>query len=177
MQNKKEFVYKIKKYIWQEKNRREITNLVFLCIGTDRVIGDAFGPLVGSELEEKLSKYNISNINIYGTLNENVCYTNIYEVLKKIKDRHPKSCLIAIDSALASKDSIGNIIISPEKMYIGKGLNKKKIEFGDISIKAIVGKDSKMPNHNFYILQNTSLNDIMQLSKTVANYIIEAIKS
>ncbi len=29
----------------------EISKLVFLCIGTNRVIGDCFGPLVGSKLK------------------------------------------------------------------------------------------------------------------------------
>ena len=172
-----EIIFKIKKYVKEEKNNKKIFDIVFLCIGTDRMTGDAFGPIVGSKLQEKLEKYNISNINVYGTLGKNVCYTNIGETLKIINDRHPNSCVIAIDSALGEKEDIGKIIINKEQIHIGKGLGKNKIELGDISIKAIVGKNSKIPNHNFYILQNISLYEVMKLSNTVANSIVKAILS
>lgn len=170
-----EITFKIQKYINEEKNKTNIFDLVFICIGTDRMTGDSFGPLVGSKIEEKLKKHNISNINVYGTLDKNVCYTNINETLEIIRSRHPNSYIIAIDSALGEKENIGKIIINKEEMHIGKGLNKNKIELGDISIKAIVAKNSKIPNHNFYILQNVSLNEVMKLSNIVANGVVGAI--
>ena len=34
----------------------EISKLIFLCIGTNRVIGDCFGPLVGSKLKHYFSQ-------------------------------------------------------------------------------------------------------------------------
>ena len=166
---------KIKKYINEEKNRKNDLDVVFICIGTDRMTGDSFGPLVGTKIEEKLKEYNISNVNVYGTLNKNVCYTNINETLNIVKNRHPNSCIIAIDSALGEKEDIGSIIIKKDQMHIGKGLNKKRIEIGDISIKAVVAKNSKLPNHNFYLLQNVSLNEVMKLSNIVAKGIVDAI--
>ncbi|MBP3256212.1 MAG: spore protease YyaC [Clostridia bacterium] len=166
---------RIRKYINEEKNKKNILDVVLVCIGTDRMTGDSFGPLVGSKIKEKLEKYNISNINVYGTLNNNVCYTNIKETMELIKNRHQSSCVIAIDSALGEKEDIGKIIVNKEKIHIGKGLNKNKIELGDISIKAVVGKNCKLSNYNFYILQNTSLNEVIKLSNKVADGVIDAI--
>lgn len=164
-----ELSIKIKKYIKEQNN---ISNLVFLCIGTDRMTGDAFGPLVGSKIKEKLEKYNI---NVYGTLDKNVCWTNIGETIEKIYSKYSKPCIIAVDSALSKKENIGKIIVSKEKMHIGGGLNKKKIEVGDISIKAVVGSDLKIPEHNFYALQNVSLNEVMKMVNTVSNGIFHAL--
>ena len=80
---KQNFIRDFSSYIYEEKRANNYLEIVFLCIGTDRLIGDCFGPLVGTKLEELLQKYNIFNINIYGTLKENICYTNIEKKIKK----------------------------------------------------------------------------------------------
>lgn len=61
-------------------------------------------------------------------------------------------------------------------MLLGKGLNKSKIEVGDISIKAVVGKNYKLPNYNFSHLQNISLNVVITLADIVSDAIAEVIK-
>lgn len=180
-ENKKEeqieqLIQELGSYLYQEKRKRGYLELVFLCIGTDRMTGDCFGPLVGSKLQEKLEHYNIFNLTIYGTLKENVCYTNIKEILKMIETRHPNACLIVIDAALSTQEKIGNIFVQKEKMVLGKGLNKSKIEVGDISIKAVVGKNYKLPNYNFSHLQNISLNVVITLADIVSEAIVEVIK-
>lgn len=175
-QQKELLVQELGSYLYQEKRKRGYLELVFLCIGTDRITGDCFGPLVGSKLQEKLENYNIFNLTIYGTLKENVCYTNIKEILKIIETRHPKACLIVVDAALSTQEEIGNIVIQKEKMVLGKGLNKSKIEVGDISIKAVVGKNYKLPNYNFSHLQNISLNVVITLADIVSEAIAEVIK-
>lgn len=168
---------KIKRYIKNKKKLNHIYEIIFVCIGTDRIIGDAFGPLVGTSLQKELEKYNISNINVYGTLENNVSYTNINKIAKLIEERYKNPYIITIDSALANKEYIGKIIVNEGKIQLGKGLSKNKIELGDLSIRAIVGKDSKMPKYNFYNLQNISLNTIMKMSDIVSNSIIEAFKN
>ncbi len=175
-EQKEQLIQELGNYLYQEKRKKGYIELVFLCIGTDRITGDCFGPLVGSKLEEKLEHYNIFNINIFGTLKENVCYTNIKEVLKTIEIKHPNACLIVIDAALAVQEKIGNIIVRKEKMTLGKGLNKAKIEIGDISIKAVVGKNYKLPKYNFSHLQNISLNVVNTMANIVAEAITEVIK-
>lgn len=49
----------------QQKDFQEV---VFLCIGSDRITGDSLGPLIG----HKLSKEHLSRCIIYGTLNQPV---------------------------------------------------------------------------------------------------------
>lgn len=175
-EGKEDFIQDFSYYIYQEKKEKSYLELVFLCIGTDRMTGDSFGPLVGTKLQERLEKYNIFNIHIYGTLKENICYTNLQEVLKKIKAKHQNACIIVIDAALSNEEKIGKIFVQKEKMILGKGLHKKKIEVGDISIKAVVGKNYKLAKYNFVSLQNISLNVVIRLADLVAEGITEVIK-
>lgn len=170
------FIQDFTNYLFQEKKKRGYLEIVFLCIGTDRIIGDSFGPLVGTKLEELLENYNIFNINIYGTLKQNICYTNVLETLKMIKDKHPNACIVVIDAALSTEERIGKIFVKQGKMELGKGLNKSKIEVGDISIKAVVGKNYKFPKYNFSSLQNISLNAVIKLADIVADGIFDVIK-
>ena len=172
--NKEEFTNKIKKLIYNKTNNN--TGLVFVCIGTDRMTGDSFGPLVGTKLKNKFEQYNICNIDIYGTLENNISYSNIQFVKKNIEQRHRNSCIIAIDSALSNKENIGKIFTKEGKLELGKGLNKKKIEIGDISIKGVVGKNYILPQYNFNALQNASLNEVIKLSDVVVDSITDAIK-
>lgn len=171
---KQEFIKQFSKYLYEE--RKKYFEIVFLCIGTDRIIGDSLGPLVGTILKDKLEKYNIFNITIYGNLKENICYTNIKEILKRINKEHKNACIIVIDAALSNENNIGKIFVNREKMILGKGLNKVKVEVGDISIKAVVGKNYKLSNYNFSSLQNISLNVVLRLAHLIAESIYEVIK-
>lgn len=175
-EEKEIFISELSNYLYQEKRKRGYLEIVFLCIGTDRIIGDAFGPLVGSKLEERLEKYNIFNISIYGTLQKNISYKNVLEILSRIKEQHPQSCIVVIDAALAQEEKIGKIFVTKEKMLLGKGLNKAKIAIGDISIKAVVGKNYKLAKYNFSSLQNISLNSVIQLAEIVADGIYDVVK-
>ena len=156
------------------KNKKECKELAFLCVGTDRVIGDCFGPLVGSKLLELLEKENISNINVLGSLEKNINYNNIENIIEKVND---KTGLIVIDAALSKKENIGKIFVANKSTVLGKGLNKNKIDIGDISIKSVVAKDYKIPGYNFKSLQNTSLNDVIKSSNIVAEGIYDVIKN
>lgn len=40
------FVNDFSSVLYGLTNNREFSNVIFLCIGTDRVTGDSFGPLV-----------------------------------------------------------------------------------------------------------------------------------
>ena len=170
------FMKDFAKYIYEEKEKNDYFEIVFLCIGTDKLIGDSFGPLVGSKLEKMLEMYSIFNINIYGTLKKNINYTNIGKYINKIKKDHPNACIVVIDAALSKEINIGKIYVQRQKITIAKSLNKSKIEVGDISIKAVVGKNYKISKYNFLCLQNISLNEVINLSEIVAEGIYEVIK-
>ncbi len=175
-EQKNDFVQELSYYLGQERKNQNEMEIVFLCIGTDRMIGDCLGPLVGTGLQEKMAPYNISNITIYGTLKENLCYTNIKDALKIIEKNHKNSCVIAIDAALSQEENIGKIFVKKEKIHLGKGLYKSKIEVGNISIRAVVGKNYKLSKYNFASLQNVSLNEVIRLSEILVDGIYEVIK-
>lgn len=173
---REEFSGNFAEKLYRQKLKNNFTQIVFLCVGTDRIIGDCVGPLVGSKLMDLFKDYNILNINIYGSLKENINYINIKNVIKKIEDYHNDACIVVIDAALSKKENIGKIFVSNQKTILGKGINKNKIEIGDISIKVVVGRDFKIAKYNLKNLQETSLGFVINLSETVAEGIFDVIK-
>ena len=152
---------------------KQCSDIVFLCVGTDRITGDCFGPLVGSKLQNLLEKDNYSNINIYGSLEKNINYKNIESVLTGINS---KTGIIVVDAALSKKENIGKVFVSNSKTTLGKGLAKNRIELGDISIKTVVAKDYKTPIYNFKGLQNIPLNTVISLANIVSEGIYKVLK-
>ena len=70
--------------------------LVFLCIGSDRITGDSLGPLIGRQLLCHRWQHSF----IYGTLEEPVHALNLASVLEMIKKKHPAALTIAVDASL-----------------------------------------------------------------------------
>lgn len=154
---------------------KEYENIVFVCIGTDRITGDCFGPLVGSFLLKKQDIYKIKNMHILGCLEDNVSFNKIeHKVISKIS-KHKKTLVVSIDAALSEIDNIGKIFVENSGMVLGKSLKKHKKTIGDISIKAVVGKNTNSDIDNFTILQNISLSEVIKLSNLVANGIMEVM--
>ena len=110
-------------------------NTVVICIGTDRAIGDALGPLVGTMLKNSDFKYPV-----YGTLDNPIHALNIYESIDQIEEKHPNSEFLAIDACLGSINNIGNIQIRKGPILPGKGVGKKLPQVGSHSIVGIVDK-------------------------------------
>ena len=135
-------------------------NTIIVCIGTDRAIGDALGPLVGTMLKNSDFKYPV-----YGTLDSPIHALNIYESIEEIKKRHPKGELLAIDACLGSKNSIGNIQVRKGPILPGKGVGKKLPEVGSHSIVGIV---DKIDENNRFSFNNVRLSFVLELSETVA---------
>lgn len=133
----------------------EISKLIFLCIGTDRITGDSFGPLVGYKLRYLFREEK--NVEIIGHLEDTVCTHNILKIIDNINYAYDFPFLIAIDAAMSNKNDIGKIIVSKNGINIGSSLYKNNIYTGNMSIKGIVSKDLKSSKYNFRLLQNTSL--------------------
>lgn len=166
------FVYDFSNNLRQKIQDLEISKLVFLCIGTNRVIGDCFGPLVGYKLKELFREEK--NIEIVGDIENIVSFQNIEKIINTIKQEN--SFVIAIDAALSSNISkIGTISVSSNKINVGSSINNKNLYIGDISIKGIVAKDLKNAKYNFKTLQNIPLNIIINMSDCVATGIYNVI--
>ncbi len=151
------------------------SDYIFLCIGSDKIIGDAYGPLVGEKLQEYF-KETYHNIKIIGTLEDPVPASTLSTKVKNIYKSYLNPCIIAIDSALAKKEELGKIYVSNKKMQCGKGINKNILSVGDISIKGVVAIDFKTPKYNFSSLQNTSLRNVLKLANITSNGIYQSIK-
>ncbi len=149
----------------------EISKLIFLCIGTNRVIGDCFGPLVGSKLKHYFSQEE--NVEVIGDIENIVSLKNVYSIINQIQEQ--EAFVIAIDAALSCNNKIGTIIVNQNKMNIGSGINKRNLYIGDISIKGIVAKDFKNPKHNFNTLQNMPLSVIIDMAECVSTGIYNVI--
>ncbi|MBP3707815.1 MAG: spore protease YyaC [Clostridia bacterium] len=152
--NFKEYVDCLNKYVEKDKN------IIFFCIGTDRVIGDCVGPITGSLLKNKYG-----NKNIYGDLEENLTYENIEDKLNEVNLKYSNPYIIAIDAALSSNEDIGKFYVDNKGINYRKSLNSKNLKIGDIGIKVVVGKDYNDSELNFKVLQNISLSKIVKISK------------
>lgn len=137
------------------------TELVVICIGTDRSTGDSLGPLTGTLLTDR---HNTS-IHVYGTLNEPIHAMNLEDRLAEIKELHINPFVIAIDACLGRVKSIGNVIIADGPIQPGKALNKDLPSVGDIHISGVVNVSGYM---EFFVLQNTRLHVVMQMAKKIS---------
>lgn len=169
------FINNFSSKIYNLKSDYPFSDYIFLCVGSDKITGDAFGPLVGDRLQ-KLLKNSYNNIQILGTLEKPISGINLNKEVEKIYSTYKNPCIIAIDAALSNKENIGKIVVTDSKMKFGKGTNKKMIEVGDISIKGIVARDYKNSRYNFKELQNTSLNIVIKLANITSDGIYNVIK-
>ena len=147
------------------------SNLVILCIGTDRSTGDCLGPLVGHKLS---SNYFLKDIRIYGTLTNPVHAKNLKENVDIIYKSIPDPYIIAIDASLGKCENIGKINLYKGPLYPGAGVNKDLLPVGDISITGIVNISGFM---EYIVLQNTRLSIVMQLADTISKSLYLSIKS
>lgn len=131
MQEMQDYVNNLKRKI--RVNKKQI---IFVCIGTNEILWDSIGPLVGSYLKQRIGENKV-----LGDLKNNICSQNdLINYYPKIKNKF----IVAIDSAIASKELAGEIFINHHPIVMGLGVNKNKGTIGDISIKAGISELEKM---------------------------------
>lgn len=144
-----------------------IRPIVLVCIGTDRSTGDSLGPLVGTLLEEK----GPHPFFVYGTLEDPIHAVNLEEKLREIKQKHFYPFMIGIDACLGKIKSVGAIQLANGPVKPGAGVNKELPAVGDIHLTGIVNVSGFM---EFFVLQNTRLNLVLKMAKTISDGIYEA---
>ena len=92
------------------------SEIIFLCIGTDRITGDAFGPLVGYKLKSLFSDAN--RIKIIGDLESPVNASNINTIAKEIRQNYSNPFIIAVDSAMSTPANVGTIVVREGGMNV-----------------------------------------------------------
>ncbi|MEK4539106.1 spore protease YyaC [Peribacillus butanolivorans] len=144
--------------------------IVIVCIGTDRSTGDSLGPLVGTLLNEK-TEDGASSFHVYGTLDNPIHAMNLQEKLSEINKIHTNPFIVGIDACLGKLKSVGIVQIGQGPVKPGAGVNKDLPSVGNAHITGIVNVSGFM---EFMVLQNTRLNLVLKMAKTIAEGIYEA---
>ena len=142
---------------------------VIICIGSDLAVGDCLGPLIGSELKEKIK----GKAYVYGSLDSPITANEINTVFNTINNIHPKSKILVIDAALGEEKDLGKVKIKDVGIKPGEGVNKDLKIIGDLSIIGVVG-DKNSPSQTIY--NNTRFSLIKSLSNVIVKGIIEYLK-
>ena len=141
------------------------TRPVFICIGSDLVLGDSLGPLIGTKIkEEKLPVY------FYGSLNFPVTAKEIEYIKTYLKEFHPESFVVAIDAAIGDENDVGLIKVSDKGVKPGLGVKKRLGTVGDCGIIGIVAKRS---HNNVELFNLTRLNLVYKMSERIIDGIKE----
>ena len=141
---------------------------VFLCVGTDKVVGDSIGAIVGEILtnNDSISGY------IYGNLEHNITATNISDTIFKIKNLHPNSPIVVIDGILGDIDEVGQVKFYPYGTIPAGEFNNGEF-VGDYSILAVVdvkGIDT------LTFLNSVKLKTAIDMARFIADSIARAYK-
>ncbi len=136
---------------------------VIICVGSDLVVGDSLGPIVGSKLLEILN----GKAFVYGTLSSPITAKEIETIKQTTKKLHPHSKVIVVDAGVGNSEDIGQIKIADYGINPGLGVNKILPLIGDVSIVGIVGEKER---------GERNLNDIrLNLVNTLAYDIIRGL--
>lgn len=148
-----------------EKINEEVNKKVYLCIGSDKIIFDCLGPIVGSVLQREIS----FNGFVYGTLSCPVTALQVETAIDFIRRFHYGSNVVVIDSAVGKKDEIGKIKFFNRGLRPALGIDKNMRVVGDKSIMGIVTtKENVKDTYNC----NVKLKDVYEMAEKIAKSII-----
>lgn len=152
-----------------------LENILFVCIGNGKIIGDSLGPLIGTVLEKnkRLIQNNVK-IDVIGTFENPILYYNVEEFIKNI-DSQDYSEIVIIDSALGSKENIGKVMITPAEILIGVGVNRGRMVKGDIILKGVVGINYNNISRNLIELESVEANQVEKIASKMLDIIYSII--
>ncbi|MFC5704375.1 spore protease YyaC [Cohnella faecalis] len=142
----------------------KLSDLTFLCIGTDRSSGDCLGPLVGTMLEER------GVTNVIGTLKEPCDADKLPSVAAALPLGRP---VVAIDACLGRTETIGLYVVAEGPLEPAKSVGKRLPSVGAYSIAAIVNSYGPKP---YASLQSTSLYRVMNMAHDITDAIIRHLR-
>ena len=143
-------------------------DIIFICIGTNKVIGDSLGPQVGEILKE-----NLSNNIVIGNMNKTICRkTDLIAYDSIIRNKF----VIAIDSAFSFPGLIGEIFITESPIFMGMAFDNNQGSIGNIAIKGVVSELTDNKEQKIKRLKKVDNCFIKNLSQFIGNGIIKAIE-
>jgi len=145
--------------IVQKGLRKE--DIVFVCIGTDRSTGDAFGPIMGTVLQQLAFPF------VIGTLAEPCDAYRVEQVLQQLPSH---KFIIAIDACLGNEKTVGTFIIKEGTIQPGAATGRRLPPVGHYSIAAII---NEIGPKAYWKIQNTSLFTVLGMVATLRQAVIE----
>lgn len=161
------FKYKFSTLFSELYNKK--SDIILLCIGTDRSTGDCLGPLTGT----KLIELGIKKSSVYGTLDNPIHAINLQDTIHEINEEYNNPFVIAIDSSLTLEhEHIGTVVVKNGSLKPGSGVNKILPEVGNMNISGIVNIGGFM---EYIVLQNTRLSLVMKMANIISKGIAETL--
>lgn len=136
--------------------------LLFLCIGTDRSSGDAFGPLVGSKL--KAAGFP----QVIGTLDEPCDASNLESIAASLP---VELIVVAFDACLGRPGSVGTFLSLRSPLIPAGSMKGSFAPIGDYSIAAVVNVNGPKP---YQALQTAPLRLVLDMADRAASAAQEA---
>jgi len=168
---KTKFVQDLQKNIYQYRNQK-FSDVVILCIGTNKIIGDSIGPVVGQKLKEQKMKETVC---IYGDMIKTINFKNAKEVIENIFKTYQKPFIITVDSALGIKTMVSKIVVNKGIVRLGKSLGRSICYASHITIKGVVGENKNTYEDNIKVLNEVKPELIWYLSNIMAEGIKQEI--
>jgi len=153
---------------------QDFSHIIILCVGTNKIIGDCIGPMVGQKLQTKLKeKKNHQKIIIYGNMEETLNFKNARQVIENIYKIYEKPLMITIDSALGTEKLIKRIVVNQGWIKIGNSLERSICYYSHINVKGIVGENKSNFKENIETLKNVRPGLVIGL----ANDVVEGLEN
>ena len=140
------------------------SHLIFLCVGTDLILGDSIGPIIGTKLKKLENEY----IKIFGTLSKTLNFNNARNEINNIYLNYQNPYIITIDAALSNFNEVGDIVLDKGFIKIGKALEKSICFYSNTNIKCVVGNNVCM-KENLNQLKNIEEQEIYSMANIVYN--------
>ena len=145
----------------REMKAKRKSEIIFLCIGTDRSTGDSLGPLTGYKLRES----RMQRIQIMGTLERPVHAMNLDRSMELVRLKYPNHVVVAVDASVGNQDHVGCITLGRGSLRPGLGVSKDLEAVGDIFITGIVGGYS---SQDPLMLQSVRLSVVMKMADYIS---------
>ena len=143
----------------------EYSNVIILCIGTKKIIGDSIGPIIGENIKYMENEY----LRIYGALENTINFNNAKSILTEIYENFDNPYLITIDAALGNKESMGRVILNKGYIKIGKALEKSICFYSNLTIKCVVGENTNSRFNNLIELKNADVEQVKKMANIVSS--------
>lgn len=149
----------------EEMKQQKKSEVLFLCIGTDRSTGDSLGPLIGY----KLTKQGVLNARVIGTLDNPVHALNLEYSIKRAEKIYSDSVIVAVDASVGNVEHIGYVTLGRGPLRPGLGVRKNLDAVGDVFITGIVGASK---DGDPFMLQSIRLSVVMRLADCISKSLL-----